>query len=721
MITAGQNITFDNKFNRLLIFLPESAHMIIGELDPDGALKSNNFRTIDAQRFGISESRGMTVDPNSGELYFLDIAQSQVVRVQPAADGHFDNASISRLDLNIDQRTSLSGLAFDAENGHYHVINPTDEVLYEFNDEGDLVALRDISAFNLANPQSLIFAPSGDKTDDPSIMNLYILDAPIGLPSGKYSNQVFREIEEGLIGQDGERQSGQIVEFSFSPPTPLVATVPTDTVVHENTVLTSAYNPASPDPSGLAYLPNTERLLMSDGEVEEMAIFAGVSAWETTLSGGVTDTHNLSTLAPLPLNITNEPTGVAWNPMPGKGNFFFSDDTLTRSVYEVFPGGDGQYFTNDDVVSTYNTSAIGSDDPEGIAFDSSRGNGHLFVVDGVDAEVYDIDLGSNGHLDASDSVSNFDVKSIGIRDPEGIEFNPHNNHLFILASSGNIIAETTLDGTLLRYLDIGIPMPSSVPRRPAGLAYAPASNGSGGWNLYILDRAIDNDNDPDENDGKMYEVSFSSDNSVPQVYAGPDQTINYPNSAQLNGDVQDDGNPVPPGTVVTLWSMVSVDPPGGTVTFGDASAIDTTATFSEIGLYTLMLDADDGQYVGTDMVEINVILVENQPPSVDAGVNQSITLPDTASLDGTVEDDGLPFPPNLITTWSKVSGPGFVNFADPNAVDTTASFSSPGVYSLLLEADDGEHLVFDSINITVSPGSVQNTWLPILLSVGIPR
>ena len=52
----------------------------------------------------------------------------------------------------------------------------------------------------------------------------------------------------------------------------------------------------------------------------------------------------------------------------------------------------------------------------------------------------------------------------------------------------------------------------------------------------------------------------------------------------------------------------------------------------------------------------------NQPPSVNAGTDQTITLPAAANLDGTVTDDGLPGP--FTTTWSKFSGPGTVTFGE---------------------------------------------------------
>ena len=46
--------------------------------------------------------------------------------------------------------------------------------------------------------------------------------------------------------------------------------------------------------------------------------------------------------------------------------------------------------------------------------------------------------------------------------------------------------------------------------------------------------------------------------------------------------------------------------------------------------------------------------------------------------------------PAPATTWTKVSGPGTVTFADPKAAVTTATFSEPGEYVLKVTADNGE-------------------------------
>jgi hypothetical protein len=91
----------------------------------------------------------------------------------------------------------------------------------------------------------------------------------------------------------------------------------------------------------------------------------------------------------------------------------------------------------------------------------------------------------------------------------------------------------------------------------------------------------------------------------------------------------------------------------------------------------------------------------NPPPAVDAGPDQTISLPNSASLDGTINNNDLPVSSEVTTTWSQASGPGTVTFADPNAIDTTASFSLAGTYALQLTVSDGNHSDFNQLMVTV--------------------
>ena len=105
--------------------------------------------------------------------------------------------------------------------------------------------------------------------------------------------------------------------------------------------------------------------------------------------------------------------------------------------------------------------------------------------------------------------------------------------------------------------------------------------------------------------------------------------------------------------------------------------------------------------------------VPNQPPSVDAGQDLYVALPAEAQLDGTVTDDQQPDPPASVqTTWTQVGGPGVVNFADAGAVDTSASFTLPGTYTVQLEATDTELTTQDTATIYVTDPAAPADRLP---------
>jgi RHS repeat-associated protein len=95
-----------------------------------------------------------------------------------------------------------------------------------------------------------------------------------------------------------------------------------------------------------------------------------------------------------------------------------------------------------------------------------------------------------------------------------------------------------------------------------------------------------------------------NNNLPPVVNAGPAQTIVLPqNSVGLNGTVTDDGLPVG-GTLTQFWSLISGP---GTVSFANAQAAATTATFSAAGTYVLRLTASDSELSSSADVVIKVL------------------------------------------------------------------------------------------------------------------
>jgi len=359
-------------------------------------------------------------------------------------------------------------------------------------------------------------------------------------------------------------------------------------------------------------------------------------------------------------------------------------------------------------------------------------------------------------------------------------------------------------------------------------------------------------------------IGPSAGNTAPVVNAGSDQTLPAPGTATLTGTATDDGNPNPPGTLTTSWTLVSGP---GAVSFGTPGAFSTTASFPVPGLYTVRLSAYDGEATTSDDVTITVdppagsgsgLLAQyfndagsgvfftslalsrtdatvdfdwganapdptvqadnfsvrwsgqlmapitatytfttasddgvrlyvngqaivdnwtdhgvtsnsgtitltagqrydirmdyyekgqlatarlswsypgqpvqvlpswvlypaapvNQPPAVDAGIDQTISLPNAVSLSGAARDDGLPGG-TLSVAWSKISGRedssgGTVTFANPNSPTTTATFGADGIYVLRLTASDGAVTVSDDVTVTVNPAPVTGTGTGLL-------
>ncbi len=92
-----------------------------------------------------------------------------------------------------------------------------------------------------------------------------------------------------------------------------------------------------------------------------------------------------------------------------------------------------------------------------------------------------------------------------------------------------------------------------------------------------------------------------SANQPPTVNAGADATVAAGSMLALSGVASDDGQPS--GSLTTQWSVVSGP---GSVTFGSASALATSAVFSAAGSYVLRLTASDGALSAADDVSITV-------------------------------------------------------------------------------------------------------------------
>ena len=586
------NLAFDERRGRLLLLdnadrLLEVRANANGELDPRALVRH------DARRLDLRNPQGMTVDPASGVVFVLDTDLPRLVRIEPGADGSLDAAAVSEIDLRASGVSSARGLAFDPSTGHLHLGGST---LVELTATGNAIVTRDVSALGLASFGGMAFAPSGDRTDAPGDLSLYVADG------------------------GGARGTGQIVELSLTTLATTAGGPFTPTLVRTTDMAAPPFSPPSPDPSGIGYVSTSDRLIMSDGEVEEVVSgithFQGANVWELNRDGSVIRSANISKVdypagTPSPAPMTDEPTGVAYR--PANGHYFFTEDN-GKEVFDLNPSADGLVGTPDDTWTSFDTSGVGNTDPEGIAYDTFTDR--LFVADGLNREIYQYT--TSGAL-----VGQFDTLAYGVDDPESVEVNSVTGTLFVLSNrqSGPIVIETTTSGSLLQTLDLSaISM-----QKPAGLAYAPASDESGDKHFYVVDRGIDNNEDPNIVDGKMFELTAppagTPGNQPPMVDAGTDQTIAVSTVASLDGAVSDDGEPDPPGALTTSWTTVSGP---GAVSYGDASAVDTTATFSLTGTYVLRLTGDDSALTSFDELTVNV--------TPDPGAPFYLSLRDAATL-----------------------------------------------------------------------------------------
>ena len=411
-------------------------------------------------------------------MFILDSGNSQVVSAASHATRGFDANQVQRISLKGLGKGTFRGVAYNPSNGHLYLSEITQKKLHEITQSGELVNTFDLTALEISNPSAMTFAPSVDNTDDPNIYDLFILDTT---------------------------SRGQIVELSLQEPAALPPGTTLLPATQVNLIDTSSWNPPAPDPAGIDYFPLTDRLIISDSEVDEMPIFEGKNIFLSTRSGNLSGTCTTFPFTGSGSNpSTGEPTGVAVN--PNNNHIFIAADFQDR-LFEISLGPDGQYCTSDDTVT--NTSlgtAYGVTDAEDVAY----GNNTVFIAGGADAEVFRIPLGPNGVMGGGDDgpMTHWDTAALGFADTEGIGFNHDAGTLFVVSTkrTDQYLGEFSTSGTLLQAYDLSF-MPD-VGNIRSDVTYAPGSQNPSVKNIYIASRGVDNDTNPNENDGQIWEVNI---------------------------------------------------------------------------------------------------------------------------------------------------------------------------------------------------------------------
>jgi hypothetical protein len=262
--------------------------------------------------------------------------------------------------------------------------------------------------------------------------------------------------------------------------------------------LTSAWSTPSPDPMGITYDSRTHRLLVCDSEVDEMpSLWKGSNLFVVRRKGNLVAARTLKKFSVEPADVT----------LTRGRSLYIADDDRDR-IFRDTAGKDGLFGTRDDVATAFlRTRRFGSFDPEGLAWVPRARM--LIVTDGADAaqnaRVYTIRQGKDHRFGTSDDVvRHFGIHRYGYTDADGVAVTRFSHHLLIVSDRQSFILETTMGGRLVRKIDIS----ATGIKAASGITFAPGTDGSPS-RLYITDRGVDNNVNPHENDGKLFELEIA--------------------------------------------------------------------------------------------------------------------------------------------------------------------------------------------------------------------
>lgn len=248
------------------------------------------------------------------------------------------------------------------------------------------------------------------------------------------------------------------------------------------------------------------------------------------------------------------------------------------------------------------------------------------------------------------------------------------------------------DGSITGYLWTKVSGPAG------GTITSPTSATTGitalGAGTYVFNLQVTDNQSATGNDQISIIVSAAA-NIAPTANAGIDQTIQLPvTSANLVGSGSD-----PDGTIVSYaWTQIS----GPTATITSPSTASTSITgMSTANTYQFKLTVtDNGGLTGSDNIVITVTPA-NVQPLVNAGIDQSITLPvSSITLSGSATD-----PDGTISShnWTKTSGTGGA-ITSASSYSTTVTGLTQGTYVFRLTATDNQSLIgFDEMTVIVNP------------------
>ena len=284
--------------------------------------------------------------------------------------------------------------------------------------------------------------------------------------------------------------------------------------------------------------------------------------------------------------------------------------------------------------------------------------------------------------------------------------------LQVSISSGDDDAEEADDGRIdLGSSDLELVDENGMGNQHVGLRFADVQIPQG---ALIVDAWLEFETDETDTSATSLSISVMSDANVPAFTSA---YYDVSSRGILSSVVWND---VEPWTVVSekhqspsIATLVQAAVDNAGWAFGNAMGFVIT------GSGTRTAESYNGERANAVslFIEYHESAPVNQAPTVDAGADVVVALPNTAQLSGVVGDDGLSG--MLTLEWSVVSGPGMVEFSAAGSATAEATFLTAGEYVLQLLADDGEFSVSDTVAVSVSAPDYEAPTVPEGLAVSI--
>jgi hypothetical protein len=244
----------------------------------------------------------------------------------------------------------------------------------------------------------------------------------------------------------------------------------------------------SPDPAGIAYVSGMG-LFVTDSEVEESPFVRTTNLWKLQPDGTLIQSFSL-------LSLTDEPTGLAFDPSTGR--LYISDDDQFK-IFWVDPA-------NPTVkLGEFDTRSLGVIDPEDVAVNPN--NGHLFIANGTGNSSGGGALGSAIIETDSSGTQVFATISLPaeIEDPEALGYDASHDVFYVGGGSTDIWV-VDRSGNIIQKIDVleGF-RNTNTSAHVKDLELAPSSDPNDDpstLNLYVADYGNSH-----VSDGRMIEIS----------------------------------------------------------------------------------------------------------------------------------------------------------------------------------------------------------------------